>query len=675
MPQLQYVYDKGRAVGAKFPQGTGFSCLEGSSFTSDEGLSALEKYQNEVLIFGHENWSVPNFPLSKEAVRAAASQQMSNRSRVVPSVHYQDVKRTRFHNPMPTLANYDLTKELIEACGGNVATAQMISNSNSIGCAPPRGERGISGKDRYYSSACTAVFQLGPFCTTNYLDLRNFGEEINAYMKAAIQAGGMALEYERVRRFVEMSRKNAVAQVGTISPRFVSGAYGDMPTSPGSLEWILRSIDEGLGADVMADVPIVVKTSPQLRKYWINKYNRDHGATIQESLGSVFNNVKDYVASFEMDGDFVMRSLRTGRKVIFRVDSTPLYVETYATGTDLAEWDFQDYFLTRPGEDPESGAANGFVQTGNPHYGDPTKYCEGVPARLCEQILIYTQEAFHYEAFPTNPLGWAMQGVETNLQNLWNATQISWRTGAEVQIYDLGPINRGLAGTGYPELSNSRNTWFAGELTVGHQFIEDRPRKMMSLLVRVPMDESPLEGVTELEPAERPAPIVLDSRPTKEAPQFCTPIPAGVAEDTPGAGLAWTPVELQYDLGATDRVAYFTLYRTGGTNGTLTLPLTVTEGTALEGTAGTDHFKIGSATYNPATGVYTPTYFSGGTGNIVFADGSETQYLAIFLNSVEREAGDPATVSATINVDNSPVVLNTGAVEAITLTLRLYDPA
>jgi hypothetical protein len=138
-------------------------------------------------------------------------------------------------------------------------------------------------------------------------------------------------------------------------------------------------------------------------------------------------------------------------------------------------------------------------------------------------------------------------------------------------------------------------------------------------------------------------------------------------------GLAWTPVELDYNLGAADTFAIYTLHRTGGTNGALTLPYTTTDGTALYGDGSTQHYKIAQATRNDITGVFTPGTY-GATGNIVFASGSKTAYLAVFLNNVGRNPGDPAVVSATINWTNA-AVLNTGADTTTTLNLRLYDPA
>lgn len=636
--------------GAKFANGSGLQCPTGSKYTTDEALGALERVTNNVLLEGFQDYSTPNFPLSGMPVRQATFQQMSINSRVVQHVFYPKTQKTKFYNPNPSLVNYDLTRELIDACGGNVATAQMIANSNSIGCAPPRFERGIAGKDRYYQSSVTSGYELGPFCITEYLELENFEATLEAYKRAAISAAGMSMEYEKVRKFVEMSRMNGSAVAGTIDPRFSSGQYNEFPTSSGSLEWILRSIDLGIGGEVAMDVDIVVSVSAQLRKFWINQYNAQHGAHIQETLGSVAQNVKDYIVSFEQGDDFVMRSLRTNRRVIFRIDKMPLYVQVEATGTNLAQWDFQDYYLMQPGNDTQSGQAAGFRQSFNPHYGDGAQYCDGVDARLCEQILIHTERAFHYEAFPNNPLGAGINGVNTNLNNIWNGTDIKWYTGVEVQAYWLNEMNSAFAGTGMPVFNNLQNTWFAGRLTFGMQFIEDRPLEMMSLLVRVPTDISPLAESQTLIECGRPAAITMTAAPTNAAPEFCTPIPGGVAPDTEGAGLMWSPVKLSYELPASGTAnAIVTLQRTGGTNGTLTVPFTTTNDTATQG-----------------------VQFTLANGNVVFADGDDTAELTIVLNATARGNTDPCFVAATINWTDA-TKLNTGAVTATKLCLKLYE--
>jgi hypothetical protein len=203
-------------------------------------------------------------------------------------------------------------------------------------------------------------------------------------------------------------------------------------------------------------------------------------------------------------------------------------------------------------------------------------------------------------------------------------------------------------------MSNIDNTWFAGRLKFGMQFVEDRPLEMMSLLCVVPTDETPLATTQFLVDASHPDPITITSAPTKEAPEFCNAIPTGFAPPTPGPGLAVTPGTLTYDLPETgNRTVTYEMQRVGGTTGTLTVPFTVTEGTALEGTAGTDHFRLAN-------------------GNIVFADGSNTQLLTIVLHPIARNDGDPAFVSATINWTNSAVIV-TGGFTATTLSLKLYE--
>jgi len=663
MPALTFPFSRtGAPLGAKFADGSDLQCPSGSSYTADDALGALERVTNNILIGSASEWRTPNFALAGLPVRPASYQQMSINSKVVPHLFYPNVQRTKFYNPVPSLANYSVTETLIDQCGGNIATAQFIANSNSIGCAPPRGDRAIAGKDRYYQSAVTGVFELGPFCVTEYLELENFAQMLELYKRAAINAGGLALEYEKIRKFVEMSRRNASAVAGTIQPKFFSGAYGEFPTSSGSLEWFLRAVDIGIGGELMGSPsgkkPVIIGMSAQLRKFLINQYSRQHGVQIREELGSVEQNVKDYIARFENDTDFAMTSLRTNRKVIFRISVDPIYVQMKATGDALAEWEFQDLFVTQPGNDTMSGQANGFRQTGNPYYGDPTLFCEGDVSVLCEQILIWSDDAFHYEAFPENPLMTKISPqVETNLQNLWAGTTIKWSFGVEVQRYWLDMMNSQLAASGFPQMSNIDNTWFAGRVKFGQQFVEDRPLEMMSLMVRVPTDETYLATTQTLVETTHPAAITITSAPTKEAPEFCSPIPSGFAPPTPGPGLAVTPGVLSYNLPASgNSTVVYQFQRVGGVTGSLTVPYTVVNGTALEGSSTTtDHFLLAD-------------------GNIVFATGSNVANLSIVLHPIAREEGDPAFVTATIVYDNSPQVIVDGGFEETTISLKLYEP-
>lgn len=657
MSRLTFPYSSpGKPIGAKFASGEGLACPANNAYTADDALGVLERVTNNVLLEGFRQYRYPSFPLAGEPIRAAQFEQMSINSRVVQHVFYPGLQHTKFYNPVPSLANYQVTRELIKACGGSIANAQLIANSNSIGCAPPRGERGIAGKDRYYQSAVTGVFELGPFCVTEFLELDNFAATLEQYKTAAINAGGMALEYEKIRKFVEMSRKNASAVAGTLQPVFFSGAYGEFPTSSGSLEWFLRAIDIVIGPELMGGVndkqPIIVSMSAQLRKFLINQYSRQHGVQIREELGTVEQNVKGYIASFQNSADFSMTSLRTNRTVIFRISNDPVYVQMAATGTNLAEWEFQDFYLTEPGNDTMSGQANGYRQKGNPHYGDATIFCEGEQSVLCEQIMIWTPNAFHYEGFPENPLGTAIApGVETNLQNLWAGTNIKWSFGVEVQKYWLDPMNTALAAVDFPQLSNIDNTWFAGRLKMGMQFVEDNPLQMMTLMVRVPTDETTLASTQTLIECSRPAPITITAAPPPEAPVFCSPIPTDHTPDEPGAGLAITPVRLSYNLPATGSpTVTVTLQRFGGVTGTLTLPFVTVDDTAIEGA----HFTLAD-------------------GNLVFADGEDTADLDIVLHHVARGDTDPCFVTASITWDNSPVVLVTGSVTSTKLCFKLYE--
>jgi len=645
----------GKKAGARFTNRGCLSCPDGYSFSADDAINTLERVTNNVLLEGWKDCESPPFPLSKMPIRPASSQQMTGNSRVKHNAFYPNVKRTKFYDPTPNVSTYNITAELLTQCGGDVATAAFIANNNNIGCAPPRGDRGTSGKRRYYQSAFTSVKELGPFCVTNFLDLQDFRGALEAYKRAAIKASAMSLEYEKLRRYVDMSLKNGSAVSGTVKPRFTAATYDAITNSPGSFEWLINAIQTGLGGEIGPMEPVTVSLSPQLLKFYINKYMRDHNIDLNSDFANVKMQAQGYQGSFA-EGGFELYSMQTGRKIKITTEWTPVYVEVYSTGASQGEWDFQDFHLTEVGDDPETDQAEGFWQTFNPAYGDAGAFaeCNGTAKVLCEQIFIHTGRAFHYEAFPTNPLGERITGVETNMQNLWGSTQIQWYTGVEVDQYFLNDINAGLAGTGAPCFNNIDNTWFAGRIKTGLQLIEDEPREMMSLLVAVPYENSPIEKSEVCIPAAPPAAIAVSAREAMD-PALCSKIPAGVEEDEAPAGCMSVPARMQFNLPSTGTQTVSARFlRNGGTNGTLTVPFTITEDTATEGSGGSDHFTRAN-------------------GNIVFADGEDTANLSIVLRSQVRGDSDPVYVNATMVLDNDPEVLCDGSRTSISLCFKLFD--
>lgn len=657
--------EAGKPLGAKFGDRGCLSCPAGSAFTSDVALNTLERVTNNVLREGVLDFNMPNFPLADREIRAAQFQQMSINSKVRHHVFFDEVHRTKWYNPMPSLETFTVTRELLAQCNGDLATARMLANSNSIGCAPPRGARGISGKDRYTSTAATAVFELGPFCVTDFLEAYDFAMMLDAYKRAAIEASGMALEYEKIRRFVEMSRNNGSAVAGTTSPQFFESTFGHIPNSPGSIEWLLNAIDKGIGGEINPNVMVNVSMSPQTFQYYIEKFARDHNiaANFLTEPGQFRLQTQAYITAFdEKNGSlgFTMQSRRTGRKIRLDTTKTPVYVEFTRNG-NAGEWAFQRYFVTQLGDDAETNQANGFRREMNTAYGDAcaVEYCPGAHKVLAELLLIDVPGAFHYEAFPTNPLGTQIaSGVQTNLNNLWGATEIMWHFGTAVDLYWLKPMNEQLAAienANPPCFSNIDNTWFAGRLKVGCQFVEDSPRQMMTLAIKVPSHMSVIEKSECCLPSDPPAAISITAEPGRD-PRICTQIPA-VEADADAAGCMIAPKRMSFQLPSNENLVVAVQFqRRNGLDGTLTVPFTIVNGTATEGAAGTDHFLRAD-------------------GNIVFADGEDTALVNFTLRPIHRETGDPAFVQAIMRFDNDPVVIcgEDGATVDTTLCFTLAN--
>lgn len=657
---LSFPYQNGgKRRGASITDRGCLQCPPGYSYSSDDALSVLERATNNILLEGWKDYQKPGFPLAGIAIQPARYEQFGALNQQIRyHAFYQNLHKQRFFDPTPNPETFQVTRKLIEQCGGNLAMAQFIGNANSLGCAPPRGNRGVSGKDRYFSTAVTAPLDLGPFCVTDYLNLWDFAGQLEAMKKAAIEGSGYMLEYEKMRQFVAMSYNNASAVAGTTRPTFFRHQFGEFPTSPGSFEWIFQAVDTGLNPELSdMNYQVVVKCSRRLLQYWIEKFKRDHNITVWATAPNIRNDSIGYITSYEDNGDFVLTSLRTNRKIRFSVDVMPAYIMMKKTGNLQGSWEFQNFFETEVGDDPENNQANGFRQRGNPYYGDPCAACDGDAEVMAEPVFVYTEKAFHYEAFPTNPLGTMINaGVNTNLNLFWGSTDIRWYFGAEVQEYFLNPIIDGYRQAGvvdFPCWNNMDRTWFAGRINCGMQFIQDDPRLMMTLLFQVPGNNVILEKSDCLLPAVPPTPYDIRPSDIIEEPRLCGELPYGYnepADDVPGCIMP--PPNLKAFMTLEDKTVTVKVRRVDGAAGSLTVNYAHEDGTAIEGT----HYDFTD-------------------GSLVFADGETVKSFEYTLKSVVRAPGEHFYVEFYINWTGSAGVLCDDAVDQSKVCLALVNLA
>lgn len=660
MAELTFPFDEqGTALGARFTDRGCISCPTGYAYTADDALGALERTTNKVYLEGWKDYQKPEFPLANIPIRPATYQQMTRIKGVKHTAGYSQVFKTQFNDPTPNIDTFQVNAELINRCGGNLALATMIGNMNSIGCAPPFGNTGFIGKRTYTREAFTGTLNLGPFCITSYLDLMDFRNAMDAYQREAMKAAGMALEYEKIRRFIAMSPNNGAAVAGTRSARFASGNFADIPNSAGSFEWLIDSIERGLGAEIGKREGIVVKVSQQIFEYWVKKYVADNGndfnLVAQMNWADLRVQAQGYQGSFA-EGQFVLVSKRTNRRITIMVNNyDPIYLEVTRTGAALGQWEFQDWYLQELGSDIDNGG-EGVWQKFNPYYGDPEQ-CEGAEKTLAELILIFTEKAFHYEAFPNSPFsGFTKPGVNTDLNNLWNSMMLRWYTGVEVDQYFLNKINEMVAGHGGPCLSNRYNTWFAGDVTFGLQLVEDDPTQMMALIVAVPSSGSPIEASEVLTSVSPGDPIVVTPVDhSDENPLLCKDYDQSTAPPDAPVGCFQVPEVLIYNLPESDDVTVtVTFQRVGGTSTSIATAFTVTDGTATEGSAPTDHFELAN-------------------GTLTFAANASTATKNIILHPIHREEGDSQYVEAVINWTDDDEIICEGGFESTTLRLKLWE--
>lgn len=591
------VHDFNKA--GKFADRGCVSCGDGSLFSPDQVLGVAETFSKNILSKTLEQWEGPSFPIKNVPTKASMAVQpnaITNRM----SVFWPNLERQKWYDPVPTLATKQVTKELIDKSGGIEGLDYNYFEGSGLACNPPMGPRALAGKDAGYSSEVWTTFLLGPICTAKYRVL----EDLIMYMSAAEagigQAIDVSLQYEKINQFVQMSRKNATAVAGTWQPKFTEHVFGEFPDSPGSLEWIIYTASI-IGSRFPGMQPVRVCCSVQLLQWWILDFVQRHEGQIQINLDfrDIRGAVRGYNTSFTQEGEFAMRDARTGRQIIFDTSKTPCYQLLNKRGQYEWERRHQPYFVYREGDDTREGEMNGVMQDPNPHLGDADQIHEDGSV-LAELIMIYADDAFHYEAPPLNPFAGKFE--RGAIMPTIGTTQINWYTGVEVDTYFLQHMTDPTTG----QCPNNRaKQWIAGEASTHLVIRENNKYAMGSILVQVPSTSTPLGAAPDkcLAAAARPAPIELSTA-QPIPPDHCATAPEA-PEDVAGCLVPQLILNVYAD-GSDEKTVKVTIERQGGFDGELEVDYTFVAGTALAGTHYTDD-----------------------SGTITFAEGERVKQLEI----------------------------------------------
>lgn len=468
-----------------------FKCPDGWRVPAETALGVLEKPLAETAMLkdytGHMG---PDFVVGDYSMFpvGAPTTDRSDATGTRVSVAVPNPHTVPHYDPTPSVMTKEITKEMINDCGVENVMAEVF-DPNALACSPPMGPGVVIGKNRVHSLARTAPLNFGPICTTAFQDFKDFKSLLPRIRSAMIDGSIMASEYEKIRLHVATSKNNFTAVAGLNNANTARGefAFTHQPTSYGSLMWALQIVDR-IGPYWPSNEEIVFEMSKRTFKKWILDYAKQCDIEISIDKREIRGNISGFSAQFDTS-DFVITSDGTNRTVRFKHTKTPIYVHTYETGNQTAEWDFAPFFTYEPGDDTSPGQVNGIFQRPSENYHMPCVDCDKENGKVkAELILLKSKSAYKYESFPTNPLATAIEGVDTNLQNLYAGTSIRLHTGNTVDIHYLNQMNQADGGC----RSNRLNTMFAYEVQNGFQLRQDNPEAAAALLVKLPVDDTRL---------------------------------------------------------------------------------------------------------------------------------------------------------------------------------------
>jgi hypothetical protein len=575
-----------------------------------------------IMVLNTPEFDGPKYPLSELPTKAASSQHSDADNYTIRyDYHIPNLHEIGMHNPNPVRQLANRVIEAVNNCGPDAIISNAFEMS-SMGCAPPRGRTGVMGKDVAPIISAAAPLEMGPFCSTMFQDFDHMAQVFRRMEAHYPNAAMQVLNYNKIRNFIGSAYNLASATAGSQKPRFNPYQFIDRPNSVGSIEWFFEALDR-ISSFATSRDNWRVCMSRRLFKRWMMDYAKAHDVTINVDFSGLNQQVGSYIIQGNGGDSVSLITDRLNTKVTIEFTSDPIYVTDNQVGADSYEWQFQPWFITRPGDDVRSGQAAGYVRDKNPDYGSACSACPDGYQSLSELILIYNDEYIQYEAFPKSPfadLG-MLDGLSTDLQNLWASMQMRFYFGSEVDEYFLKPL---FASTGNCP-SNIDNTWFAGRMWFAFRQRILRARAAGALLVKVPRPEMTNEAQTACLQDEYPDPIVLTYREPEQGSRECVTVDEG--EITDAVGELRPACSFEVTASDVNQVIQIEVERRDGTSGALALAYTMSEGTATD-----------------------PEHYATASGNLNFAEGQTRRVLNVTIKSQTCVAAESAgTKRFTIN--------------------------
>ncbi len=555
------------------------TCPDGSRVSGDDGLSALETLAKNIMVLNTPEFDGPKYPLSELPTKQAQSQLLGGDDYTIRyDYHIPNLHEIGMYNPNPTRQLAERVIEAVNNCGPEA----IISNAYdmaSIGCNPPRGRTGVMGKDVAPIISQAAPLEMGPFCVTMFQNQDHLAQMFRRmeahYPNAALQV----LNYNKIRQFIGSCYNLASATAGSKKPRFNAYQFIDRPSSVGTIEWFSEALDH-ISAFATSRDNWRVSMSRRLFKRWMLDYAKKHDVTINVDFSGLNQQVGNYIVQGNGGDSVTLITDRLNTRYTIEFTKDPIYVTDNQVGSEAYEWQFQPWFITRPGDDVRSGEAAGYVRDKNPNYGAACSACPDGYQSLSELILIYNDEYIQYEAFPNSPFaGLGLEHLSTDLQNLWASMQFRYYFGSEVDEYFLKPLFGGVGNCP----SNIDNTWFAGRMWFAFRQRILRARAAGALLVKVPRPEMTNEAEADCLLDEYPEPIVLTPRAPEQGSRECV---EAEGEPLDPSGHLRPACYLSVVRGEEDQTIEVEVERREGLGGELSASYATANGTA---TAGTDY--------------------------------------------------------------------------------------
>jgi len=561
------------------------------------------------------------------------------------------LNQTTLTDVTPNRTPYSDVRSLTKYPASNSPTSiAAATNGNAEACNPSiDGPMPVIGHEAFGRRGHVLRLPIPPLCLAAYTNKEKFHDTLAATMNAVQNATITAFAAGQYRWMIANSRFNAApiqqamgdgkARLPAHADLFSKNTFGRVPEHYGSADWVaamLRMSELPRRANVTVDLPTVI----------FEKYKLDLagpiGLNVFEQAGNITSALNNYQRTVFNDS-LVYQDRQTGRKITFRSTDSPTYVEVEESGPLVGNWYFQEPWIFR-----DSETANQVMPRENPNYGVACSAPNRTLAAIVTISVDGQAKPFAKESFPVNPDAGLRSlinryaksrnvEVNTTLAELYpTSVETTLFTGLDLQVWMLDPMNQRFRDAGYncDAASNIENTWIGGFTKISGVFVEENPRQVVHLLLRVPAVDNCVELFAPCaDSVTIPAAGAIDPGIT-EIPKQVLPIPEPIVAPTAAAGSIFIlrkSTTVTADC-LTSKTVTIPLERRGGSLGAISATV-----------AGTPSTHVGSL-----------------AGTVAFADGVTTGTLTLTVNAWAAVANvDQGTENFTITFSGSSLAAST----------------